>query len=229
MVIHPPQPIHPRPIVKIQKQAITLDRHIDHAEVAKLTAHQTAHGGFTLAVAHLGNWELAGFTARRCDGLPIFVMMRAQSNPLTTAYLDRMREAAGVPALERHSKALAQIARRIRGGEVFTILPDIRAKTRDGSVVVPFLGGDAHLNAGAVLFAKHTNTPVFTAVVSRIGWTRHRIEVQEPIHPDPALDKDTDIRRITALVMARFDAAIRRDPGQYFWYNKRWVLDPDFT
>jgi KDO2-lipid IV(A) lauroyltransferase len=203
------------------------DRYFDHRDVQRLLDYQRTHGGYTLAVCHMGNWELAGFTSRLL-GLPIFVMMRSQSNPLTTAYLDRMREAADVAALERHSKALGQIARRIRNGEVFTILPDIRSKTLENSVVVPFLGGDAHLNAGAVLFAKHTNTPVLTALVTRTGWTRHRIEVQDPILPDPALGKDEDIRRITALVMARFDTAIRRDPGQYFWYNKRWVLDPDF-
>lgn len=204
-----------------------VDRYVDHAEVRKLIDRQRSHGGFTLAVCHMGNWELAGFTTRML-GLPLFVMMRGQSNPLVTDYLNRIREAAGVGAIERHSKALGQIAKRIRAGEVFTILPDIRAKSPDGAVRVPFLGGQAYLNAGTCLFARHTNTPVVTAYVRRIGWTRHQIVVHDPVFPDPEADKHEDIARMLGELMARFDREIRSDPGQYFWYNKRWVLDQHF-
>ncbi len=204
-----------------------IDRLVNYTDVEKLLALHHTRGGFTLAVCHMGNWELAGFTVRLL-GLPLFVMMRGQSNPLVTGYLNRIREAAGVGAIERHSKALGQIAKRIRAGEVFTILPDIRAKSPDGAIKVPFLGGEAYLNAGACMFACLTKTPVITAFVRRIGWTRHQILVQDPIEPDPTIDKHDDIARMTAAIMARFDAEIRRDPGQYFWYNKRWVLDDRF-
>jgi len=204
-----------------------VNRYVDHTEVQKLLDLHRTRGGFTLAVCHMGNWELAGFTVRLL-GLPIFVMMRGQSNPLVTDYLNRIREASGVGAIERHSKALNQIVKRIRAGEMFTILPDIRAKSPDGAVKVPFLGGEAYLNAGVCMFACLTKTPVITAFVRRVGWTRHRILVQDPIEPDPTSDKHDDIARMTAEIMARFDAEIRRDPGQYFWYNKRWVLDNQF-
>jgi lauroyl/myristoyl acyltransferase len=46
------------------------------------------------------------------------------------------------------------------------------------------------------------------------------------VYSDPGLDKAEDCRRITQRVMDIFDAAIRAQPEQYFWYNKRWVLDP---
>jgi KDO2-lipid IV(A) lauroyltransferase len=204
-----------------------IDRLIDHRQVEALLTRQHEKGGFVMAVCHLGNWELAGFTVRML-GLPIFVMMRGQSNPLVTAYLNRIRKRFEVGAIERHAKALGSIIKRIRAGEVFTILPDIRAKTRDSAVVVPFLGGSAYLNGGMALFAHHTGTPVVTALVRRHGWMRQEIEVHDAIEPDPTLDRDADILRITGAVMARFDAIIRADPGQYFWYNKRWVLDDRF-
>jgi KDO2-lipid IV(A) lauroyltransferase len=204
-----------------------IDRLVDYREVDKLLALHRARGGYTLAVCHMGNWELAGFTVREL-GLPLFVMMRGQSNPLVTDYLNRIREAAGVGAIERHSKSLGQIAKRIRAGEIFTILPDIRAKSPEGAVVVPFLGGQAYLNAGTCMFAVLTKTPVVTAYVRRIGWTRHQIIAHDPIEPDPTRDKHDDIARMLTEIMAQLDAEIRRDPGQYFWYNKRWVLDDRF-
>ena len=132
----------------------------------------------------------------------------------------------GGGGVDRHGRALGSIIKRIRGGEVFTILPDIRSKQKESAIPIPFLGGTAHLYGGMALFAKHTNTPIYTVIVSREGWTRHRWQVGAPILPDPALDKESDILRMTTETMARFDRAIRAHPEQYFWYNKRWVLDP---
>ena len=41
-----------------------------------------------------------------------------------------------------------------------------------------------------------------------------------------SLDAEADIRRLTETVMASIEAQIRADPGEWFWYNRRWVLDP---
>ena len=38
--------------------------------------------------------------------------------------------------------------------------------------------------------------------------------------------KEADWTRMTQQGMDIFDQAIRKHPDQYFWYNKRWVLDP---
>ncbi|HMP90977.1 MAG TPA: hypothetical protein PJ991_12305 [Kiritimatiellia bacterium] len=200
---------------------------IDHQSIQTCMDYQKSKGGFTIAVSHMGNWELAGVGVRML-GLPIFVMMRGQTNPYVTNYLNRIREQLGVGAIERHSRALGSIIKRIRAGEVFTILPDLRAKSPDGAILTPFLGGNAYLNAGMALFARHTDTPIFPVIVVRKGWMRHALDVQTPIYPDQSLDKDADIARMTAEVMAIFDRAIRKHPEQYFWYNKRWVLDDRF-
>ena len=41
-----------------------------------------------------------------------------------------------------------------------------------------------------------------------------------------SLRQEVDALRLTQLVMDVVDAEIRKDPGQWFWYNKRWILDP---
>ena len=76
------------------------------------------------------------------------------------------------------------------------------------------------------LFARMGDATVMPVFVTRIGWTRHRWKPFPLIAPDPTLDRDADTQRITQIVMDYFDAAIRAEPEQYFWYNKRWVLDP---
>jgi lauroyl/myristoyl acyltransferase len=40
------------------------------------------------------------------------------------------------------------------------------------------------------------------------------------------MDKDDDIRRMTVSVLKIIEDAIMEQPEQWFWYNKRWVLDP---
>jgi len=60
----------------------------------------------------------------------------------------------------------------------------------------------------------------------RSGWTRHKWHLLEPVYPDPSLEKRADWYRMTQEIMTRFSNLVRRHPEQYFWYNKRWVLDP---
>lgn len=201
-------------------------RQIDCPDLNKLLDLQQREGGYVLAVAHMGNWELAGFAVRQF-GLPIFVLARAQSNPLVTRYLDRIRERFGVEAMER-GRSLGSVVKRIKAGGVFTMLPDIRAKTRDAALLVPYLGREAYLTGGMGLFARLAGKPVVTVIVRREGWSRHVWEVQEPVYPDETIDRDEDILRMTTEVMGRFERAVREHPDQYFWYNKRWVLDDRF-
>jgi KDO2-lipid IV(A) lauroyltransferase len=76
------------------------------------------------------------------------------------------------------------------------------------------------------LFAITARVPIVPAIFRREGWTRQGFDRLPSILPDPSLSKEDDARRITALVTAQVDEAIRRRPEQWFWYNKRWILKP---
>ena len=180
--------------------------------------------GIIFATPHMGNWELAGLIAPSV-GRPIFTLFAPQHNPYVTDYLSRLRMGADIELLPRNEvSSVRRILANLRAGKILGILPDLRSK--HPGVQTPFLGGTANLYSGMALFARQTGSPVFLAVMRREGWTRHRLTLEGPFDADPALPKDDDIARLTALVMARVDAAIRKTPGQWFWYNKRWVLDP---
>ena len=180
--------------------------------------------GLIVAVPHMGNWELAGVAMQRF-GYPFFFLARRQKNALTDAYLNRMRAAAGVPAVMNDDPGLLkQVIRRLRAGEFLALLPDVRARTP--AHPIPFLGGTANLGAGPALLARQSGARLITARIERIGWTKHRVTYGDPIEPDPSAERDADARRVMTEVMARLEGSIRAQPGQYFWYNRRWVLDP---
>ena len=195
----------------------------DADQAARILGERPDGAGAVLAVPHAGNWDLAGVSCHLL-GIPIFFIARRQKNPLADAYLNRMRGATGVETVLNDSRVLKSVIRNLRQGKVLAILPDVRAPNE--SLAVPYLGGDANIGAGMALFARQAGVPIIPAVVQRVGWTRHTWRAFEPVVPDPSLPKDADWLRMTREVMAHFDRAVREAPEQYFWFNKRWVLDP---
>ncbi|MFO7534555.1 MAG: lysophospholipid acyltransferase family protein [Kiritimatiellia bacterium] len=192
-----------------------------HALFEFMKAHTGT--GAIMALPHMGSWELAGAAAHAL-GIPFFTIGAKQKNPLFNDYLNRQRAGSGIDILVRGDVSLKGVIRRLKEGKCFAILPDVRNPTP--ALSVPFLGSTANVAAGMALFARQAGVPIVAVILTRQGWTRHTFTLLEPIRPDPALDRDEDLLRMTRTIFAQFDAAIRENPGQWFWYNKRWILDP---
>ncbi len=200
------------------------DRHVDQGNLADLLARHVQPGqGYILVIPHMGNWDLAAIAAS-LRGLPVFVIAARQKNPLSDDYLNRLRASQGMEVVLRDDHAVKRVLRGLKSGRCLAFLTDLRSRT--AGMQVQFLGKTANLVAGLGLFARQAEVPVFPGYVIREGWGQHRWHFEEPIRHDPSLDKETDWRRITQQAVEVFDRAIRQHPDQYFWYNKRWVLDP---
>jgi KDO2-lipid IV(A) lauroyltransferase len=180
-------------------------------------------GGFVLATAHIGNWEL-GLPVAKATGLPLFAIARRQKNPLTDAYLNKLRHDTGIRVVMNDSSVLKNVIRELRKDNVLAILPDVRARTQ--ALDIEFLGDHANIGGGMALFARQTKMPILPVFSIRQGWGHHRWTLLDPIYPDENIEKKEDWRRMTQIVMDKFSAVILENPEQYFWYNKRWVLEP---
>jgi KDO2-lipid IV(A) lauroyltransferase len=200
-----------------------IEKHVDLPDPAPLLERARRGEPIVLATMHMGNWDLAGVGASLL-GLPVFFIARRQNNPLTDQELNRMRNVTGVETLLRANDTAKEVLKRLKAGKTLAILPDVRYPTP--GLAVQFLGGEANLAPGMGLFARQVNAPIFPVVASRTGWTGHRWRLFAPIHPDPALSKEEDLLRMTRAVINQFDREIRDHPEQYFWFNKRWILDP---
>ncbi|OGV65588.1 MAG: hypothetical protein A2498_08745 [Lentisphaerae bacterium RIFOXYC12_FULL_60_16] len=183
----------------------------------------TNHTGIILATPHMGSWELAAGLFHHAV-MPLFTISAPQHNALVAQYSFTLRLRFGVETLIRGSDMMRTVIRQLRHGKSLAIMPDLRCP--EPEIEVPFLGGIANVRRGMALFARLANVPIYPCICIRDGWTRHRIEVHQPILPDKSLDNETDIRRMTAGVLKIMDQAIREHPEQWFWFNKRWVLDP---
>ena len=179
--------------------------------------------GAILALTHMGNWELAGIALANF-GVPLFVIMRSQKNPLVDAYLNKTREATAIDAVKMGSKTIVGVVDKLKNGQVLAILPDIRAKKNP--VTVDFLGGKADIARGMAFFAKSADVPILPVHIWREGWCKHHWKLSsDAVYPDAELSRDDDIDRMTKIVMAHFDKLIQKHPEQYFWFNKKWILN----
>lgn len=189
----------------------------------KLYKHSTTGVGAILAPPHMGAWDMSALSCVFL-GIPIFSVAAKQKNPLTDSFIYTLRSSHKMESILRGAGTLKQVLRNLKKGHMLAILPDVRSRTE--SIAVPFLGGTANVAAGMGSFARHANVPVFPCIARRKGWAFHVFKVHPPVYPDYKLDKDEDVARITRHVLAIMDKEIRETPDQYFWYNKRWILDP---
>lgn len=179
--------------------------------------------GFILATPHMGNWEIAGIFGDLV-GIPLFVIVRKQKNPLMNNYINKMRRSFTMEVLHREARMWKGVVDRIKEGKVLAILPDINSRAK--GVTVDFLNGKATIAPGAARFAQLANCPIYPIVVRRVGWTRHDAVLLDPIVPDPDAEREEEQKQIMQKIMDILTAEIFKTPEQYFWYNKRWVLDP---
>ena len=178
--------------------------------------------GAVIMVPHAGNWYMAAWAMARY-GMPLCAIAARQRNPYINAWM--ARQYGSIEVLTRGEAAtLHDIRERIRHGRAFAILPDLRVPSPD--VEVPFLNGTANVSHGGALFAVATGAPLVVAMMRRENGL-HAFDHLATLRPDPdALDKKEEACRLTREAMALLDAAIQKTPEQWFWYNKRWLLQP---
>ena len=127
--------------------------------------------------------------------------------------------------LDRDNRdTLVRIKERLAAGRAFAILPDLRVRKPD--VAVEFLGGTANVSHAGAMFAVRCGCPIVVAQMYSEGG-RHVFNHIATLRPDPAApDRREEAARLTREAMRLLDEAVRRRPGDWFWYNKRWILEP---
>ena len=193
-----------------------------HVYADRLKAIADEGKGVVIMVPHSGNWYMAAWAMARC-GVPLFAIAAKQRNPYINAWMNR-QYGEGLDVVERGSaRVMAEIKARLSKGQCFAILPDLRVPSKD--VEVPFLNGTANVSHGGASFATAAGAPVVVAIMRREDG-KHVFDHLGTLRPDPLVSRKEDSVRLTRETMALLDAAIKKTPEHWFWYNKRWILQP---
>ena len=201
-----------------------MDRHVLDGRLYKdrLQALVDEGKGVVIMVPHSGNWYMAAWSMA-AYGLPLVSIAATQRNPKIDAWMKR--QYCDIEVFDRGSaKTLVDIKRRLQEGRGFAILPDLRVPHPD--VEVDFLRGKANVSHAGAMFAVKCGSPIVVAVMRRENG-RHVFDHIGTLRPDPAApDKKEEAARLTREAMKMLDERIQAHPEHWFWYNKRWILQP---
>ena len=201
-----------------------MDRYVKDGQLYKdkLQAYVDEGKGVVIMVPHSGNWYMAAWSMAKY-GLPLFAIAARQRNPKLNAWMNR--QYGDIEVLDRDCRdTLLQIREKLSAGRAFAILPDLRVWDRD--VEADFLGGKANVSRSGAAFAVKCGCPIVVAIMMRQGG-RHVFNHIATLRPDPsAVDKKEEARRLTRETLKLLSDEIMKTPGDWYWFNKRWILEP---
>ena len=201
-----------------------MDRYVKDGQLYKdrLQAYVNEGRGVVIMVPHAGNWYMAAWSMAKY-GLPLFAIAARQRNPKVNAWMNR--QYGDIEVLDRDCRnTLAQIREKLSEGRAFAILPDLRVWDRD--VEAEFLGGRANVSRSGAAFAVKCGCPIVVAMMTRQDG-RHVFNHIATLRPDPnAADRKEEARRLTRETLKLLSDEIMKRPGDWYWFNKRWILEP---
>jgi KDO2-lipid IV(A) lauroyltransferase len=172
-----------------------------------------------IALGHFGNFELYARFGQFAPEFQCLTTYRALRQPRLNRLLMSLRERSGCRFFERRTEAAA-LRRAMRPtGVLLGLLADQRAGGR--GLAVPLFGRNCSTSPAPALFALRYRCPLHVAVCYRTAPARWTIELGPEI-PTRVHGRPRPLTDILRDMHAQFEAAIRRDPANWFWVHDRW-------
>ena len=170
-----------------------------------------------VAIGHFGNFELY---ARVHDHRPDYISAttyRALNQPVLNRLMQALRSTGGSLYFERRADGQKLREAMNRGGVILGLLADQSSLGLRG----PFLGRDCNTGLAPAVLALRYETQLYSAICYRTAPAKWRLELGEKIatHENGHARSSEAIMRDVNLA---FDAAVRRDPANWFWVHRRW-------
>ena len=171
------------------------------------------------AIGHFGNFELYARFGQFAPAYRCATTYRALRQPLLNSLLQTMRERSGCAFFERRFDGPLLRAYMNQPGVMLGLLADQHAG--DSGLRLPFLGHDCSTSAAPAVFALRYHCALYTGICYRVGLARWRIEGGQEI-PTHENGQPRSTAAIMLDVNRVLEAAVRRDPANWFWVHNRW-------
>jgi len=177
-----------------------------------------------MASGHFGSFELFSRLLPHIREYRHLATYRAIRQPHLDKLLLSLRERFGMQLHERRAGAEALKKELSQGGVLLTLLAD--QADRANGIELNFMGRAAFTNRAPAVMAARYSCALFVPICHRVGLGQYRIEIGEPIAtvlPDGGRRSCVEI---TADINRALEAAILRDPANWFWVHDRWKRRP---
>ena len=173
------------------------------------------------ASGHFGNFELFARLTSFIEGYKIAATYRG----MRPAWLNRMvlslRQTTGNIMYERRTDADALKKAMGEGGRLLVLFAD--QSTRENGMELPLFGRPCWTSRAPAVMAMRYKGVLFVPICYRTSLGRWRIEVGKPIATHEGGARRS-IEALTRDMNSAMEAAIRRDPANWFWVHNRWKL-----
>ncbi len=169
---------------------------------------------------HMGNFELLPICAATF-GLQVNALYRPPNNPYIAERLAAARSTSSGAMVPSKVGASFALARILDAGGNVGVLVDQKFT---GGIPTTFFGRPCETNPLVPKLARQFDCDVHPAFCTRLPGGKFRIEIMEALDLPRADDGRVDILEFAQLMNDTVEAQIRRDPGQWMWFHKRWQI-----
>ena len=170
-----------------------------------------------VAIGHFGNFELYARLQSVLSGYQGATTYRALNQPALNRLMQDLRARSGCLFFERRADGHALRHRMDERGVVLGLLADQSAK----GLRAPFLGRDCNTGLAPAILALRYDAELYTQICYRVGLAQWRLEFGEQI-PTHENGQPRSSEAIMRDVNRALEAAVRRDPANWFWVHRRW-------
>jgi KDO2-lipid IV(A) lauroyltransferase len=207
----------------VKTAAMSLEELRPHVEFVSPLLQTTPPGQaarpMVAAIGHFGNFELYARSGQFAPPYRCATTYRGFRQPSLNRLLQGLRRRSGCLFFERRFEGPALRTFMRQPGVLLGLLCDQAAG--QNALQLPFLGHECWTSPAPALFALRYDCGLLIAICYRIGLARWRIEADQEI-PTRENGKARSLAAIMADVNRAFEAAVRRDPANWFWVHNRW-------
>jgi KDO2-lipid IV(A) lauroyltransferase len=175
---------------------------------------------------HFGNWELQSHAWARIFG-PMAFIVRPLRNALFDRIVTERRELAGNIAIRKEDSA-KEVTRLARRGVMIGILIDQNVDRKKG-VLVDLFTRKAYTTFGIARLALAMRASIHPGFIYRDPERKfhHVLRFGPAVDIDYGAPREEEVVRVTRRCNEALERAIREDPGQWMWFQKRWKTRPE--
>lgn len=181
--------------------------------------------GFILVTAHLGSWEVGSMLPSSRDGRRVHVVREAETDPRAQEFIEKLIRSRGGELYTTHFAEDPQLGMdlldALRRGEIVALQGD-RPRSGGRTQEVSLFGRPYPLPVGTVALARAAGAPLVPVFVFREGRRNYRCTIRPAIHVAQSGDRQRDLEEALGRFTADLEAAIRREPYQWFCFRRLW-------
>ncbi|OGG93872.1 MAG: hypothetical protein A2527_02000 [Candidatus Lambdaproteobacteria bacterium RIFOXYD2_FULL_50_16] len=193
---------------------------------ALIPAKEAGQGGIII-FAHMGNWELLSVVYDLLEIRGLVMKSQVGEEELDQKLVETRRSGRLSVVPRGEAGSAKAILSCFKAGEFFLMGID-QDLSNVQSRFVPFFGRLAATPKGPAQLAIKFGVPVFGAFGRRGKEGRHHFELV-PLCAPPYQGGEREEQVLTEQFSLAIETQIRKQPGQWVWFHRRWKTQPDET